>query len=227
MHAAALARELAIPKLLIPVRPGITNALGCVVADARHDYVNTINKPLPALDIGLVWSALDAQIAEGRATLAREGVAIEGTRILHFADMQFQGQSHILTLALPQLKVAKDELQRLFEAAYWERFGVELPEIRAVLVNLHTAVIGLRPRLDLAVLARGERAQTLHGALNGVRQVWFEGGFRDTPIYERGKLPLDARFTGPAIIEQLDCTTVIDPGNRVELDALGNLVVTV
>ena len=226
LHAAALARELAIPRLLIPVRPGITNALGCVVADARHDYVNTINQPLPALDIDLVWSTLEAQIAEGLATLAREGVAIEGTRILHFADMQFQGQSHILTLGLPQLKVDKNDLQRLFEAAYWERFGVELPEIRAVLVNLHTAVIGLRPRLDLAVLARAERAPDLRGARNGMRQVWFEGGFRDTPIYQRDKLPPDAKFTGPAIIEQLDCTTVIDPGNRVELDALGNLLVT-
>jgi N-methylhydantoinase A len=227
LHAAALARELAIPKLLIPVRPGITNALGCVVADARHDYVNTVNKPLPVLDIDLVWATLEAQIAEGLATLAREGVAIEGTRILHFADMQFQGQSHILTLTLPQLKVAKDELQRLFEAAYWERFGVELPEIRAVLVNLHTAVIGLRPRLDLSVLARAGRATDLKGALNGTRAVWFEGGFRDTPIYQREKLPLDANFAGPAVIEQLDCTTVIDPGNRVELDALGNLLVTV
>jgi len=228
LHAAALARELAIPKLLIPVRPGITNALGCVVADARHDYVNTVNKPLPALDIGLVWSTLEAQIAEGLATLAREGVAIEGTRILHFADMQFQGQSHILTLGLPQLKVAKDELQRLFEAAYWERFGVELPEIRAVLVNLHTAVIGLRPRLDLAVLARAEeRAKELRGALNAMRQVWFEGGFRDTPVYQREKLPQNAKFTGPAVIEQLDCTTVIDPGNRVEIDALGNLLVSI
>ncbi|MEK7436625.1 MAG: hydantoinase/oxoprolinase family protein, partial [Pseudomonadota bacterium] len=228
LHAAALARELAIPKLLIPVRPGITNALGCVVADARHDYVNTVNKPLPALAIDLVWSILEAQIAEGRATLAREGIAIEGTRILHFADMQFQGQSHILSLDLPQLKVSKDELQRLFEAAYWERFGVELPEIRAVLVNLHTAVIGLRPRLDLATLARSdERAATLLDAQNGVRPVWFEGGVRETPIYQREKLPQDAAFTGPAVIEQLDCTTVIDPGNRVELDALGNLLVRV
>jgi N-methylhydantoinase A len=228
LHAAALARELAIPKLLIPVRPGITNALGCVVADARHDYVNTINQPLPALDMGLFWSTLQAQVAEGLATLAREGVAIEGTRILHFADMQFQGQSHILTLALPQLKVTKAELQRLFEAAYWERFGVELPEIRAVLVNLHTAVIGLRPRLDLAVLAQaGVRAASLEQARNGTRPVWFDGGFRDTPIYQRDKLPQDARFTGPAMIEQLDCTTVIEPDNRVELDALGNLIVEV
>jgi N-methylhydantoinase A len=63
--------------------------------------------------------------------------------------------------------------------------------------------------------------------LNGRRQVWFEGGYCDTPIYQREKLPQNARFTGPAIIEQLDCTSVIDPGNSVEIDALGNLLVTI
>ncbi len=227
LHAAALARELGIPRLLIPMRPGITNALGCAAADLRHDYVNTVNKPLPSLDDSLVKSVLEAQIAEGRATLEREGVAIEGVKLLHFADMQFQGQSHILTVALPGTEVSRALLQTRFDAAYWERFGVELPEIRAVLVNLHTAVIGLRSRFDLAVLGRSDRAKTLAGAKNGERQVWFDGGFRATSIYQREKLPADARFEGPAIIEQLDCTTVIEPGNRVQLDALGNLIVEV
>jgi len=227
LHAAALARELGIPRLLIPMRPGITNALGCAAADLRHDYVNTVNKPLPSLDDSLVKAVLEAQIAEGRATLEREGVAIEGVKLLHFADMQFQGQSHILTVALPDSNVSRGQLQERFDAAYWERFGVELPEIRAVLVNLHTAVIGLRSRFDLAVLGRSERARTLAEAKNAERQVWFDGGFRATPVYQREKLPAEARFEGPAIIEQLDCTTVIEPGNRVQLDALGNLIVEV
>ncbi len=227
LHAAALARELGIPRLLIPMRPGITNALGCAAADLRHDYVNTVNKPLPSLDDSLVKAVLEAQIAEGRATLDREGVAIEGVKLLHFADMQFQGQSHILTVALPDSNVSRGQLQERFDAAYWERFGVELPEIRAVLVNLHTAVIGLRSRFDLAVLGRSERARTLAEAKNAERQVWFDGGFRATPVYQREKLPAEARFEGPAIIEQLDCTTVIEPGNRVQLDALGNLIVEV
>ena len=227
LHAAALARELGIPKLLIPMRPGITNALGCAAADLRHDYVNTVNKPLPALDDALVKATFEAQIAEGRATLAREGVAIEGVKLLHFADMQFQGQSHILTVALQDTNVSRDQLQKRFDAAYWERFAVELPEIRAVLVNLHTAVIGLRKRFDLAVLGRSERAKTLPEAKNAERDVWFDGGYRTTPVYQREKLPADARFAGPAIIEQLDCTTVIEPGNRVRLDQLGNLMVEV
>jgi len=227
LHASALAMELGIPRLLIPMRPGITNALGCAAADLRHDYVNTVNKPLPSLDESLVKSTLAAQIAEGRATLGREGVAIEGVRLLHFADMQFQGQSHILTVALPGTGISRAELQKRFDAAYSERFGVELPEIRAVLVNLHTAVIGLRRRFDLAVLGHSERAKDLAGAKNGERAVWFEGGFRATPVYQREKLPAEARFEGPAIIEQLDCTTVIEPGNRVQLDGLGNLLVEV
>ena len=227
LHAAALAKELGIPRLLIPMRPGITNALGCAAADLRHDYVNTVNKPLPSLDESLVKRTLEAQITEGRATLAREGVAIEGVKLLHFADMQFQGQSHILTVPLEGTEVSRDQLQKRFEAAYWERFGVELPEIRAVLVNLHTAVIGLRKRFDLAVLGRGERARDLAGARNGERQVWFDGGFRTTPVYQREKLPADAACAGPAIIEQLDCTTVIDPGNSVRVDALGNLIVEI
>ncbi len=227
LHAAALAKELGIPRLLIPMRPGITNALGCAAADLRHDYVNTVNKPIPTLDEALVKTTLEEQIAEGRGTLAREGVAIEGVKLLHFADMQFQGQSHILTVALPGTEISRAELQKRFDAAYHERFGVELPEIRAVLVNLHTAVIGLRKRFDLAVLGRSERAKNLAGAQNGARQVWFDGGFRATPVYQRERLPADARFEGPAIIEQLDCTTVIEPGNRVKLDELGNLLVEV
>ena len=95
-----------------------------------------------------------------------------------------------------------------------------MPEIRAVLVNLHTAVIGLRPRLDLKVLSdRG----ALHAPRN--RLVWFEGGWQDAPIYQRNSLPPE--FAGPAIIEQLDCTTVLEPGNVARVDSLGNLIVEV
>jgi len=100
LHAAALARELGIPKLLIPARPGITNALGCVVADLRHDYVKTVNKPLSSLPDGLVQQVLDEQIAEGKATLERDGVTVDDIQVLHTADMQFQGQSHLLTVAI-------------------------------------------------------------------------------------------------------------------------------
>jgi N-methylhydantoinase A len=227
LHAAALARELGIPRLLIPMRPGITNALGCVVADLRHDYVRTVNRPVPQLPDGLVREVLQAQIAEGRATLAREQAAIEEIAVLHHADMQFQGQSHLLSVELPGIEVTREQLHAAFEAAYWRRFEVALPEIRPVLVNLHTAVIGRRKPVDLGALMGGACAATPDGAVAGTRRVWFEQGWQATPIYRREALPPGASFAGPAILEQLDATTVIEPGNSVVVDALGNLIVTI
>ncbi len=228
LHASALARELGIPTVLIPARPGLTNALGCVVADLRHDFVATVNRSLDTLPEGRIGELLREHVASGRALLARENVAVERIETLHRADMQFQGQSHVLPVAITSPDVTITELREAFAAAYWQRFGVTLPEIRPVLVNLHSAVLGKRRPVDLAAIAARTPAPTLADARRTTREVWFaEGGWQPTPVYERAKLPLDATFTGPAIVEQLDCTTVIEPGDAVRLDRLGNLLVTV
>ena len=224
LHATALAAELGIPKVLVPARPGITNALGCLAADVRHDYVNTVNTPVGDLDMDRVRAILGAQIAEGEATIEREGVAVTGIAVLHFADMQFLGQSHILTIPVADTDVRREHLQAGFEAAYWSRFGVELPEIRAVLVNLHTAVIGRREGVPLEALAH---AQCAGDGPDSVRRVWFDSGWVETPIYRREQLAPGTRLVGPAIIEQLDSTAVIAPGDRLEADALGNMIITV
>ena len=227
LHAVALAKELGIPKVLIPARPGLTNALGCVVADVRHDFVATVNQPLEALAEGRVAAVFAGQVEAGRALIARENVAVEATVTLHRADMQFQGQSHVLAVPVASAAITLGELRAAFEAAYWQRFGVALDEIRPVLVNLHTAVIGKRRPVSLAAIAAARPKATLAEAIRTQRPVWFEGGWALTPVYVREHLPAGARFEGPAIVEQLDCTTVIEPGDRVELDAIGNLVVSV
>jgi N-methylhydantoinase A len=227
LHAAALAAELAIPTLLIPVRPGLTNALGCVVADLRHDFVATVNQPLESLAEGRIAAVFAAQTAAGEALLARENVAVERVVTLHRADMQFQGQSHLLPVAIESTAITVDALREVFAAAYWKRFGVALPEIRPVLVNLHTAVIGRRKPVSLRTIAAATPAATLAEARRTTRSVWFKGGWRETPIYLRERLPAAARFEGPAIVEQLDCTNVIEPGQKVAVDAIGNLIVTI
>ncbi len=227
LHASALARELAIPTVLVPARPGITNALGCVVADLRHDFVRTVNKPLSAIDDAAISGIYAEQKRDGEATIAREGVPVSELRAIYSADMQFQGQSHILSVAIDRPDLGVAGLHEAFAAAYWRRFGIELSEIPPVLVNLHTAVIGVRPHIDLALLAASERAPTLMAAQMGERRVWFSDGWRQTPIYARDRLPLAATFEGPAILEQLDCTTVVEPGDEVAQDKLGNLLIAV
>jgi N-methylhydantoinase A len=228
LHASALARELGIPKVLVPARPGITNALGCVVADLRHDFVNTINQPLAKLDTATVRDVLCRQIGEGRELVGKEAVQPQSVRMVHSADMQFIGQTHLLNVPLPSAEISRETLQELFEKAYFARFKVELPEIRANLVNLNTSVIGVRPALDLSSLIDpAGRASKLEAALGETRPVWYDGTWHDTPVYVREKLPLDAIIAGPAILEQMDATTVIEPGDRATSDADGNIIIDI
>ena len=227
LHAVALARELGIPKVLVPMRPGITNAVGCVVADVRHDYVNSINIPLAQADMDQVEQLFCRQIEAGKKIIAEEGVEIEELLVIHDVDMQFQGQTHILNFPVQETRLSREGLQSAFEKAYWDRFEVELPEIRAVLVNLHTAVIGRRKPVPLAALMSAkEQKNTIDECRTGSRKVWFESGWQETPIYNREFLPVKAKFKGPAVIEQLDTTIIVEPENQVEVDLEGNLIIS-
>jgi N-methylhydantoinase A len=225
LHAVALAKELNVPKVLIPARPGITNALGCVVADLRHDFVRTLNRPLDTVDMADVHVVLAGQEAEGRRLIGLEKIALTTTRAEYSADMQFVGQTHLLRVPLPNATPGRDDLQRLFEAAYHARFRVDLPTIRANLVNLNVSVIGERPALDLSRLIDPQGRKPAADPTD-TRKVWFDG-WHDTPVYWRDHLPLKISLQGPVIMEQMDTTIVIDPGACVSSDADGNLIVEV
>ncbi|HMN80119.1 MAG TPA: hydantoinase/oxoprolinase family protein [Burkholderiaceae bacterium] len=231
LHATELARMLGIPKVLIPARPGMTNALGCVVADLRRDFVRTVNMPLDELPAGLVREVLAEHAASGREAMKEEEADVVDVDEVFTAGLQFKGQSHELSVPIVDPGISPAALRQAFDDAYWQRFRVRLPEARAVLVNLHTGVIGQRRRIDLAALAaggqRGRKADDGMAGQEAMRQVWFEGGWRETPILRREALPPGSRFAGPAIVEQMDTTVVVEPGQRVEADALGNLVIDV
>jgi N-methylhydantoinase A len=227
LHASALARELSIPDVLIPARPGLTNALGCLVADLRHDFVKTVNQALGKLQGGAIRDVLAEQIAAGQALIARENVAIDGIEIRHWADMQFQGQSHVISVDIPDQDITVEQLHKAFAQAYWHRFRVDLPEIRPVLVNLHTAVIGKRRSFSLAALSSQARAGSVADAMSEQRDVWFADGWIKTPIYRRDRLPLGAELIGPAILEQFDTTTVIEPNDRLRTDRSGNVIIEI
>lgn len=228
LHATALARELGIPKVLIPARPGMTNALGCSVADLRYDFVNSILKPLDALNIEDLHAKFADQIDRGRKLIEKTSVRVEATREILSVDMQFVGQTHVLRVPLTTPKPSIQTLKDLFASAYFERFQVELPEIRPAVVAANTSVLGRRQKIDLSnLIEREQRKSTLKDALVSSRPVRFGSKFVETPVYMRDHLPLDVMLKGPAVIEQLDTTILIDPDHKVEGDPSGNLIVEV
>jgi len=228
LHAVALARELGIPRVLIPARPGVTNAIGCAVADLRHDFVTTVNRPIDMLDPGELDDIFDAQTVQGERMIARERIAATGIRHVHSVDMQFVGQTHLLRVELDHPNPSPAELQSLFETAYFRRFRVRLDRIRANLVNVNTSVIGSRPPLDLArLIDPAGRKATIDAARTGTRDLRIDGTTREVAVYWRDHLPLDAVIEGPAIVEQMDTTLLLGVDDVARGDAQGNLVITV
>ena len=225
LHATALARELGIPNVLIPARPGLTNALGCLVADLRHDFVRTLNQPIGTLNETIIRSVLEEQITQGRALIEKEKIGDATIKVYHRADMQFQGQSHILGVSLPGIDITLEQLRELFAKAYWQRFQVELSELRPVLVNLHTAVVGGRKPLPIDAIQPAEPVTAKRDT--ETRAVWFDGGWIETPIFQREHLMRGHLFSGPAIIEQLDTTTVIEPQDQARVDMCGNVIIEI
>ena len=230
LHAGALIREVGLASALIPRFPGVTSALGCVIADMRHDFVHTINTPVDDLDV----AALDFEMAEtaerGLALLRRSGADLERLDIAFELDMSYIGQTHTVPVPLPArlagaaTDVSTDMIRTAFDTAYRKTYGRLLEGIGVRLLSLRTAVIGIRPKFDLAILGPAPDA-TLEAALTGSRRVWWEAGWHETAVYDRIALPVDATIPGPAILEQDDATIFIDPGLTAAIDRLGNVIV--
>ena len=227
MHATALARELGIPEVLVPARPGITNALGCVVADMKHDFVRTVNSPLNNVDMDEIIGILKAQSKEGTELIQKEPVSVEEIKVVHSFDMQFVGQTHILSVFLPTYDLSHEVVQSAFDEAYYGRFRVRLPEIRAQIVNVKTTVMGRRTGICLdGLIDASGRVESLEMAQNGARPVWFNGDWQNTKIFNREALPLSAKIKGPAILEQMDTMVLIEPGDEAVSDKNGNILIS-
>ena len=233
LHASALATELGIPEVLVPARPGITNALGCVVADLRHDFVRTINKPLDTIETEVLEQMLLKQAFDGNTLIDQEPIDINEIKIEHSLDMQFIGQTHMLTVPMDSASMTYKEILTAFEKIYFNRFRIHLPEVRVKIVNVRTIVTGCRPEIDLTCLMDfSGRAHSLAAAQVGSRAVCFYGAknelnWHEVPIYNREKLPLEFELNGPAILEQMDTTVFIEPQNDVSSDRYGNIFIGV
>jgi N-methylhydantoinase A len=227
LHVGAMIRQIGLKCALVPRFPGITSALGCVLADVRHDVVQTLNMMLDSLDARTLETRIRSAALEASAVVTGSGIAVERVDLQVELDMHYLGQTHTVAATLAQsseFSVSEAMVRSAFEAAYLASFSRLLPGLAIRIVTLRVAAIGRRPALDFSVFAPAPSA-SLENARLGARPVWFEGGWRDTGIWARLDLPAGASIRGPAILEQPDATTVIEPGLAGRIDTLGNLIV--
>ena len=175
LHVGALIRDVGLKAALVPLYPGITSALGCIIADIRNDQVETINSALDSLDVAALDGRMVASGGKARDIVAAAGLAIDRVDVHYELDMHYVGQTHTVgvplavTLGHASTRVTIDGIRVAFEASYQASFSRLLPGIPARIVNLRTTAIGLRPRFDLAAL--GPREGSLEAAGRGSRRI--------------------------------------------------------
>jgi N-methylhydantoinase A len=228
LHAGALVREVGLACALVPRYPGVTSALGCVIADMRHDRVRTLARPLSELDPALLRAEMDVAVAGLTPLLDQSGLAFAERRVEHALDMHYQGQTHTVSVTLdlgPDGLGSFDHasITQAFADTYAGAYGRLLPHVPIRVMNIRSTVIGVRPRIDLLSLAPSASAR-MESARRPNRRVWF-GGWTDSAIYDRLALPVGTVITGPAVLEQPDATTLIEPGQQGRVDRFGNLIV--
>ena len=226
LHTGALMQDVGLGSALVPRFPGVTSALGCVVADMRRDRVRTVNQALDAMDCARLASEMDEVAGIEEAALARSGVRFGSTERAYTLEMLYLGQTHTVAVPLPMDRaLSRDMIETAFETAYAASFGRLLEGIPMRVVNYRIAVTGRRPDFDMSVFAPPAGA-SLEICRIGSRPVRAQGADHETPVYARLDLPAGAEIMGPALLEQPDTTIFIDPGLVGVVDAFGNMVIT-
>ena len=231
LHVGALIKDVGLKSALVPRYPGITSALGCIIADIRHDQVLTVNLMLDGLDAAGLEARMVKAGREAHAEVAASGLTVTTIDIVYELDAHYQGQTHTVSVPLPvtlgsdgAIGLTAPIVRAAFESAYSAASSRLLPGIPVRIVNLRTAAVGRRPRFDLKSLAPTTDAR-IESARSGARPVWFDGAWHEATIWDRLLLPVGAMVEGPAVLEQADATTVIDPGLSARVDDFGNLIV--
>jgi N-methylhydantoinase A len=229
LHAVAVAREIGIRNIVVPDAPGVFSAFGMLFSDLRYDFVRTQLMSLedaPFEAIERVFRALEKQ---GRDAIAATSLKPQRITVKRALDMRYVGQEHPVTVELPMAVFQRKDrkaIKRHFDDDHLQRYGTSAPKERAEIVSLRATVTGLMKKPPQQKIARG-RATPPRAAFGGRRPVEFDGRFRPTPTWHRAELLAGNRIAGPALIEEHASTTVLMPGDRLTVDAYGNLVIAV
>lgn len=225
LHGVDLARTLNINRLIAPVRPGIASAVGMLTADVRHDYVKTMITAADQADPAKLEQVFRDMEDQGRGMLAREGFEGDSVVLNRLVDARYQGQAYELPLASRAERMTAEELTELVEKFHGEHrraYGYAREGQPVELVNLRLVALGkLPPSGRLKELDRSEAPPEPIAH----RQVFFDGDFRETAVYDRARLHPGQTVHGPAIIEQLDSTIALPPDCRAETAPSGDLII--
>jgi N-methylhydantoinase A len=229
LHAVEVAREIGMRKVIIPFAPGVFSAFGMLFSDLRYDFVRTWFTPLEDASFEEIEDVYRALEQQGREAIAGTSVKPHKVVVKRSADMRYVGQEHAVTVDLPLAVFTRRDrkaIKRHFDDTHAQRYGTSAPEERAEIVSLRSTVTGLMRKPPQRKSARGKSVPA-KAAFNGKRQVYYGGKWHATPTYRRDGLLAGNRIKGPALIEEYASTTVLMPGDMLEVDALGNLVISV
>jgi N-methylhydantoinase A len=225
IHGVEMAEELGMPEVIVPKNPGINSALGMLIADVRHDYVQTYVKNIDELTVEMLTEIFTELEQQGKEQLAQEGFKLSDMIFLRSADMRYHGQAYEIPipitggpLTIQEIQKAKESFNMEHEKAYGYQRKKEIVEI----VNLRLVAIGKLPQMKL--IKETKIKQSVLEAAD-YRNVYYQDRFLRTPIYNRKMLNSGTVLNGPAIIEQLDSTTVIFPDQQATVDDFGNILI--
>ncbi len=225
MHACELAHELGIPRILVPSNPGILSALGVAIADIVKDYSRTVMLRGADLDRARLDEEFNGMESQARTEMAGENLAVDNMVARRFLDVRYVGQSFELTVDYPSGNSRADLTKLIgdnFYKAHLRRFGYADRDEPVQVVNL-------RLKMDLAMEKPAIEPQTPGdsspaAALIGEAKVVFQQGAMTSPLYQREQLSCGNRISGPALVIQMDATTVVTPSWGGAVDPYGNLI---
>ncbi|MGP4081575.1 hydantoinase/oxoprolinase family protein [Pseudalkalibacillus sp. R45] len=227
MHAPALAQDLGVKKVVVPVASSVFSAWGMLMTDLRHDYIQTYIKRLNEIDLeGLneEWTTLEDQATK---QYEEEDVTTDRVLFTRFADMRYLGQEHTVKVPVPEGELSKESIEeviRRFHELHEKNFTFKLEEAQTEIVNLHLTAFGRVQKPELQKLARS--SDNLEVALKETRSVFYEEeGWLETDVFHRELLSPGMKVVGPAIIEEPSATTVLYPGQTLTVDVYGNLII--
>ena len=229
LHAGAMLAEVGIARAIVPRYPGVTSAMGCVIADMRQDFVQTINSLVGTLDEAALGGFMQSHADQGMALLDAARTRFEARELSFELDMAYIGQTHTVSVPLDVtvedgkvIPPGKDQIEAAFDAAYTATFGRLLKNGVRRILNLRSAVTGKRPKFDLTTLAPRDGGEV---APTATRPVHFGDRWYDTAIHDRLSLPVGTVIRGPAILTQPDTTVLIEPDLQGRVDRFGNTII--